>query len=80
MEQDPDMTFVAIRKVALCWANDIESEAPAATKKQVRVGSQEAVTEGMTNRKRGTSTSNGKSTYEATRKVVSGDGTNIHAS
>ena len=47
VEQDPDMPFLAIRKVALSWANDVDSEAPAATKKQVRVSSQEVVTEGM---------------------------------
>ena len=47
VEQDPDMPFLAIRKVALSWANDVDSEAPVATKKRVRVSSQEAVTEGM---------------------------------
>ena len=36
MEQDPDMPFLAIRKVALSWANDVDSEAPADTK--IRVG------------------------------------------
>ena len=39
VEQDPDMPFLAIRKVALPWANDVDSETPAATKKQVGVSS-----------------------------------------
>ena len=39
MEQDPDMPFLAIRKVALSWANDVDPETPAATKKQVGVSS-----------------------------------------
>ena len=47
VEQDPDIPFLAIRKVALSWANDVDSEAPAVTKKQVRVSSQEVVTEVM---------------------------------
>ena len=47
VEQDPDIPFLAIRKVALSWANDVDSEAPAVTKKPVRVSSQEVVTEGM---------------------------------
>ena len=46
VEQDPDIPFLAIRKVALSWANDVDSEAPAVTKKQVGVSS--VATEGMT--------------------------------
>ena len=39
------MPFLAIRKVALSWANDVDSEAPADTKIQVGVSSQEVETE-----------------------------------
>ena len=45
VEQDPDVPFLAIRKVALSWAKDVVID--AATKKQVRVSTQEVVTEGM---------------------------------
>ena len=45
MEQDPDMPFLAIRKVALSWANDVDSEAPTETKIRVGVSSQEVATE-----------------------------------
>ena len=43
VEQDPETTFLAVRKVAMFWAREVENE--PAPKTQVRISQQEAVTD-----------------------------------
>ena len=43
VEQDPETTFLAVRKVPMFWAREVENE--PAPKMQVRISQQEAVTD-----------------------------------
>ena len=43
VEQDPETSFLAVRKVAMFWAREVENE--PAPKTQVRISQQEAVTD-----------------------------------